>query len=270
MSLQLVKTFLAMANKEIPEGEGTCMFSILSELKEAGAELDREHRKDMDRVQEELIKLCQNREEDLEIRLMMLEILELRALGWRRDENSKKYYDKQFSIIRAAKEQAKSPTSPPSSQQNQTHPPSHLPEGPHSPLPSQQAESPQSLVSPPRERVERNREGKGSFIKEHLEIGNFQLVLKCSDKLVLQLSKQQLCSFFKSRNQININSSQEDPSVKINYLAAKPPPPPTFKYSREEILLISEDPQSKAQPVDWSEKRKKLPGAILKSRSSAI
>ena len=78
MSLQqLVKTFLAMANKEDQEGEGNCMFSILSQLKEAGAELDKEHRKDMDRVQEGLIKLCQNREEDLEIRLMMLEIIEV-------------------------------------------------------------------------------------------------------------------------------------------------------------------------------------------------
>ena len=53
------------------------MTSILSQLKEAGAELDEKHREDMDRVQEELIKLCQNREQDLEIRLMMLEILEV-------------------------------------------------------------------------------------------------------------------------------------------------------------------------------------------------
>ena len=51
--------------------------SILSQLKEAGAELDKEHREDMDMVQEELTRLCQNREEDLEIRLMMLEILEV-------------------------------------------------------------------------------------------------------------------------------------------------------------------------------------------------
>ena len=74
MSRQLVKTFLAMANKETEEN---CMFSILSQLKEAGAQLEEEHKEDMDRVQEELIKLCQNREEDLEIRLMMLEIIEV-------------------------------------------------------------------------------------------------------------------------------------------------------------------------------------------------
>ena len=74
MSRQLVQTFLAMANKE---SEESCMFSILSQLKEAGAQLEEEHKEDMDRVQEELIKLCQNREEDLEIRLMMLEIIEV-------------------------------------------------------------------------------------------------------------------------------------------------------------------------------------------------
>ena len=81
MSRKLVNTFLAMANKESPERtrspEENCMFSILSQLKEAGAQLEEEHREDMDRVQEGLIKLCQNREEDLEIRLMMLEIIEV-------------------------------------------------------------------------------------------------------------------------------------------------------------------------------------------------
>ena len=83
MSSQLVKTFLAMVNEEnleetsTPGAGGERMFSILSQLKEAGAELDRDHREDMDRVQEEITKLCQNREEDLEIRLMMLEILEV-------------------------------------------------------------------------------------------------------------------------------------------------------------------------------------------------
>ena len=83
---QLVQTFLALANKESQAGASTpggarseesCMFSVLSQLKEAGAQLEEEHRQDMDRVQEELIKLCQNREEDLEIRLMMLEIIEV-------------------------------------------------------------------------------------------------------------------------------------------------------------------------------------------------
>ena len=81
---QLVQTFLALANKETQastlggaRSEESCMFSILSQLKEAGAQLEEEHRQDMDRVQEELIKLCQNREEDLEIRLMMLEIIEV-------------------------------------------------------------------------------------------------------------------------------------------------------------------------------------------------
>ena len=168
-------------------------------------------------------------------------ISKLRALGWKVDENSKKYYDKQFSIIRAAKAQAKSPPSRPSSQQNQNQSP-QFPQSPQSP---QFLQSPQSLVSPPQDSVETSSEGEESFIKEHLDIGNFKLVLKCSDRRVLQLSKQQLCSFFKSRNQIAINPSQKGPAVRINYLAAKPPPSPTFKYSREEILKISENAQSK-------------------------
>ena len=149
----------------------------------------------------------------------------MRALGWKVEENSRKYYDKQFSVIRAAKDQAKSPPSSPASQQ-QTQPP-------------QPADLPEVSDSPPSSEQD-------NVMKEHLNIGNFKLVLKCSDRQVLQLSKQQLCSFFKSRNEVNTtNHTQEGPRLKINYLAAKPPPPPTFKYSREELLMISENPQSK-------------------------
>ena len=142
------------------------------------------------------------------------------------DENSRKYYDKQFSVVRAAKEQAKTSPSPSYSQLIQSPSPSNLSDGPHPSPPSHQA------------RVE-------SLSQEHLNIGDFQLVLKCSDRQVLQLSKQQLCNFFKSRNQMSINRSQAGPEVRINYLAAKPPAPPTFKYSREELLMISENPHSK-------------------------
>ena len=88
MSLQLVKTFLAMASKENQDGARSRgsgwmrMSSILTQLKDAGAELDKEHRVEMDRVQEKLIKLCQDREVDTEIRLMILEIIEVLKLGF--------------------------------------------------------------------------------------------------------------------------------------------------------------------------------------------
>ena len=141
------------------------------------------------------------------------------------DENSRKYYDKQFSVVRAAKEQAKTSPSPSYSQLIQSPSPSNLSDGPHPSPPSHQA------------RVER-------LNQEHLNIGDFQLVLKCSDRQVLQLSKQQLCSFFKSRNEVKTTNHHQG-GPRVNYLAAKPPPPPTFKYSREELLMISENPQSK-------------------------
>ena len=147
----------------------------------------------------------------------------MRALGWKVEEDSRKYYDKQFSVIRAAKDQAKSlPSSPASQQQTQPPQPADLPEVSDSPPSSEQ----------------------DNVMKEHLNIGDFKLVLKCSDRQVLQLSKQQLCSFFKSRNEVKTTSHHQG-GPRVNYLAAKPPPPPTFKYSREELLMISKNPQSK-------------------------
>ena len=85
MSRNLIQTFLNLAT-EIADGtastagreqEDKKMFEILREMKEKGPDLDHEHREEMNRVQAELTKLCQRRELNPEMRLMMLELIEV-------------------------------------------------------------------------------------------------------------------------------------------------------------------------------------------------
>ena len=90
---------------------------------------------------------------------------------------------------------------------------------------------------------------------EELQIGDFRLTLRCSDRTVLQLSKQHLANFFKTSHKVSITTSyppvwgsdQPRPEVRMVEFRAEAQPPPALKYSREEILRIANNPQSKVR-----------------------
>ena len=91
---------------------------------------------------------------------------------------------------------------------------------------------------------------------EELLIGDFRLTLRCLDRTVLQLSKQHLANFFKTSHKVSITTSypqsgdssdQPRPEVRMVEFRAEDQPPPALKYSREEILRIANNPQSKVR-----------------------
>ena len=62
--------------------------SLCSRLKAAGAEVEVEHGAELDRLQAVLPPLCQDSSIDLQLRLQLLEIIELRTLGWKSNKGS--------------------------------------------------------------------------------------------------------------------------------------------------------------------------------------
>ena len=91
-SKQLISTFLSIS-KEITDkvkssrtnsvkrtnlsSHKTKLYQICKTLKLKGPEIDNDYKQDMEKVQTELINLCQMTELDVEVRLMMLEIIEV-------------------------------------------------------------------------------------------------------------------------------------------------------------------------------------------------
>lgn len=264
-SKQLITAFLAIA-KELKNVRGTAtisnevrgaqnkqLYQLCKSLKLMGQELDKEHKENMEKVQSELINLCQNIELDLEVRLMMLEIIELRSSAWELDEKTREYYNQQYQTCRTG-------------ERNNT---------------TGREESPEEVARLDGNGANNSSSGSNSRhqsadneIVEELKIGDFRLTLKCSDRSVLQLSKQQLGNFFKASNQVSITTKtrgaqpQPRPKVmKVQYRAAEQPRP-ALMYSREEILMIANKPQSMEQPMNWAEKMKRLPDVVLKKNSS--
>jgi len=79
----------------------TCTLSELAtfcmEVKAVGPLLDVDHKDKMDIMQTLLTKICQDTQLNLELRLQVLEVIELRTLDWTSNEAVDNYYQERFS-----------------------------------------------------------------------------------------------------------------------------------------------------------------------------
>jgi len=71
--------------------------TICTELKTFGPELDKKHKEKMDIMQTLLTRICQDTQLNLELRLQVLEVIELRTLNWVSNETVDKYYQERFA-----------------------------------------------------------------------------------------------------------------------------------------------------------------------------
>jgi len=67
------------------------------EVKVVGKELDKRHKEKMDTMQDLLTKVCQDTQLNLELRLQVLEVIELRTLSWVRNETVDDYYQQRYA-----------------------------------------------------------------------------------------------------------------------------------------------------------------------------
>ena len=80
------------------------------EVKVVGKELDKRHKEMMDTMQDLLTKVCQDTQLNLELRLQVLEVIELRTLSWVRNETVDDYYQQrcaQFEVKRRREQERK-------------------------------------------------------------------------------------------------------------------------------------------------------------------
>ena len=69
---------------------GTLCLALVS----FGRRLESHHASTLDKLQEEFSLLCQNPNVNLSLRLQMLEVVELRTLGWQTNPTLENYYSK--------------------------------------------------------------------------------------------------------------------------------------------------------------------------------
>merc|ERR1719147_664635 len=75
----------------------TNLSTLCMEVKSVGPQLDEKHKEKMDIMQTLLTKICQDTQLNLELRLQVLEVIELRTLSWVSNETVDHYYQERFA-----------------------------------------------------------------------------------------------------------------------------------------------------------------------------
>lgn len=73
--------------------------SLCANLKRSGAQMESSHKDPMDRLLSALVAACRDEDLDLVCRVHMLEIIELRSMGWQTNENVTNYYKQKLAQI---------------------------------------------------------------------------------------------------------------------------------------------------------------------------
>merc|ERR1712180_316292 len=73
--------------------------SLCANLKRSGAQMESSHKDPMDRLLSALVAACRDEDLDLICRVHMLEIIELRSMGWQTNENVTNYYKQKLAQI---------------------------------------------------------------------------------------------------------------------------------------------------------------------------
>jgi len=220
------------------------MSDLCSRLKIVGSQLETSFKVELDELQNELVRLCQESFLDLELRLQILEIVELRSFGWKSNKGMEEFYTEKFNDARKAKEISMS------SHETSNNTIEQVIEG-----------------NLPNETGNANEDG---VTKSHLMIGTSELVLESRDRQVVQLAKQQLETFFSQSSGVKVSGGAGDnpPLRRPRRLEVEYVVPEVegsgLKYSREAMLTIANTRHAQDAPINWSERIKELPGVILK------
>jgi len=245
------------------------MSDLCSRLKLAGSKLESSFKMELDELQNELVKLCQDSSLDLEVRLQILEIIELRSFGWKANKGMEEFYIEKFNDARKAKEM--SLTSPaetvnfatPTVNKSAMMSTSHI----------EQIKDATSSVAVNEE---------GDVTRSHLKIGTSLLSLESRDRRLVQLARQQLETFFSrssgvqvimgggARDEVRSGAGDNPPlrrpqRLEVEYVAPEAVTVgSSLKYSREAMLTMANTRHAQDAPINWNERIKELPGVILK------
>jgi len=75
--------------------------SLCAGLKRQGSALEASHKEQMDKLLSAMVAACRDGELDLITRVHMLEVIELRSMGWQTNENVTNYYQQKLAEIEA-------------------------------------------------------------------------------------------------------------------------------------------------------------------------
>ena len=178
--------------------------------------------------------MCQDATLELELRLQLLELIELRTLGWETSESMEKFYTDKFKEVREKRDGEDSPRRPMTKEI----------------ITTDQEEAAQEMV----------------------QVGPVKLFLSSSSREVTVAAKEQLEQFFSPASSPSATTShvttQDTTTIsQSNTRYTVPPiPSPTHHYTREMLLTLANNQESLKAPLNWARRIQSLPRVILKQQ----
>jgi len=198
--------------------------ALCTGLKAVGPLLDINHKDKLDILQILLTKICQDTELDLVLRLQVLEVIELRTLGWKSNEVVDNYYNERFAQFEESRRRK---------QERKEAKDSRSKEGGD--------KKPRLSLTP-----------SMSSIQEQASEKEKDFVIVDGVKLFLQSSSVQLTASAKKLLEGHFN----------NQSSAAPPSSSNMKYSRKDLLTLATSPLAREAPLNWDSLAKTLPAVI--------
>eukprot|EP00092_Neocalanus_flemingeri_P030666 GFUD01033298.1.p1 GENE.GFUD01033298.1~~GFUD01033298.1.p1 ORF type:complete len:283 (-),score=122.03 GFUD01033298.1:181-1029(-) len=203
--------------------------ALCTELKLVGPELERSDKDKLDTLQTLLSKICQDRDLDLVLRLQVLEVIELRTLGWKSNEGVDNYYKERFTQFEESrrKEQERKE--------------------------AKAVRSKDGGVKKSR----KNQSGSKSSVQEQVDemekifitVNGVKLFISSKSPELSMSAKKFLESHFS-------NQSMTMPTSKM-------------KYTRTDLLTLASSTMAREAPANWDKLAKTLPTVIQRGLSSS-
>jgi len=198
--------------------------ALCTGLKAVGPLLDINHKDKLDILQILLTKICQDTELDLVLRLQVLEVIELRTLGWKSNEVVDNYYNERFAQFEESRRRK---------QERKEAKESRSKEGGD--------KKPRLSLTP-----------SMSSIQEQASEKEKDFVTVNGVKLFLQSSSVQLTASAKKLLEGHFN----------NQASSAAPSSSNMKYSRRDLLTLATSPLAREAPLNWDSLVKTLPAVI--------
>jgi len=209
-------------------------------IKQYGRQLEETEKEQLDQMQEELVRLCQDNSLELELRLQLLELIELRSLGWESNESMESFYRDKFEEVEERRERL-----------DRT---------------KEKVEDNDAASTPPEE--ESLTTADDEVVQEMIQVGPVKLFISSSVRNVTLAARNQLEQFFSSSSNTS-DSSQARSELPNNdsrniRFTAPVNPSPTHMYTREMLLQLATSQESMKSPVNWATRIQSLPRVIVK------
>merc|ERR1719186_1471725 len=188
----------------------------------------------LDQVQEGLTRLCQDATLDLELRLQLLELIELRTLGWETSESMEKFYTDKFKEVREKRDGEDSSRRPMT----------------------------EEIITTDQEEAQ-----------EMVQVGPVKLFLSSYSREVTVAAKEQLEQFFTPASSPSAPTTshvttQDNTLLNQSNTRYTVPPiaSPTHHYTREMLLTLATNQESLKAPLNWARRIQSLPRVIVKQQ----